>query len=288
MPLGIAVLVVSSDVVEYRETYSHCRTPECYVTFSVSETMESPVFLYYELTNMFRNHRLYLKSRSDEQLAGDDLGESEISEYCEAVQENKDVWAFPNSRLYATEQDAVANPCGLVANSLFNDTFEFVGVEMKRHGISWYEDQERYKRLDNWIDKQWTDVEKEDFSVWMRVAATSTNKKLYGIIEKTLEKGNYTVKIENRYTDVRRWDGEKRLILSTSSAFGGKNKLLGGLLVAVACIALLELVIILVFFRHPNNSCYFQDFDAPIPRGSGVITKPDCESPVEGQALAPI
>lgn len=275
--------------MHYTESYGDCKDKECYVTFEVSEEMEKPVFLYYELTNMYRNHRLYVKSKNDGQLNGENLSKSEISETCENIQEIEDVWASSASSLAASlGTNAVANPCGLVPNSLFNDTFAFVqpAIQMRRHGISWYEDDSRYKKLSNWRSKQWTNVEAEDFSVWMRASATSTTKRLYGVVEQTLKPGNYTVQVSNKYTDVTRWDGDKRLVLSTSSAFGGTNFLLGGLLVAVSCIAFLELLVILICFRSPSRSPFFSDLDPKNALLPAVMnTKQECESP--GQALVP-
>lgn len=289
LPLGIGILVTSSKVVQYSKSYADCKTSECYVSFEVTEDMEEPVFLYYELTEMYRNHRLYVKSLSNEQLAGEDLSKSEISETCENIQEVKDLWAYSGSGVAASlHPEAVANPCGLIANSLFNDTFAFVqpAITMRRHGISWYEDDSRYEKLENWRSKQWTNVEAEDFSVWMRASATTTSKRLYGVVEQTLKPGTYTVKANNRYADVTQWGGDKRLVLSTSSAFGGTNFLLGGLLVAISCIAFLELLLILICFRRPSRSPYFADLDCGIP--ARLNTKPECESPGEALALAPI
>jgi len=288
LPLGIGVIVSSSKVVQYSKSYAECKASECFVTFEVTEDMEEPVFLYYELTEMYRNHRLYVKSRSNEQLAGEDLSKSEISETCENIQEVKDLWAYSGSSVAASlGPEAVANPCGLIANSFFNDSFSFVqpAIEMRRHGISWYEDDSRYEKLENWRSKQWTNVEAEDFSVWMRASATTTSKRLYGVVEQTLKPGNYTVKAINRYADVTKWGGDKRLVLSTSSAFGGTNYLLGSLLVAISCIAFLELLLVLLCFRQPSRSPYFADLDCsahPI-----LNTKPEDGSPGERRVLDP-
>lgn len=158
LSLGIAVLITSSKVVEYTESYSDCTTPVCTVTFDVSEEMEDPVFLYYEVTNMYKNHRLFVKSKDDKQLAGESRSRTELEEYCDDMLEVGDLWleVDPNST-------ALANPCGLIANSLFNDTYSFSShsVKILKTGISWTEDEERYERFsDDWRKTQWTDVEK--------------------------------------------------------------------------------------------------------------------------------
>lgn len=38
--------------------------------FEVKKDMAKPVYVYYELSNFFQNHRTYVKSRSNDQLAG--------------------------------------------------------------------------------------------------------------------------------------------------------------------------------------------------------------------------
>lgn len=45
----------------------------CNVTLDVTDKMEKPVYFYYKLTNYYQNHRLYVKSRNDDQLRGHDV-----------------------------------------------------------------------------------------------------------------------------------------------------------------------------------------------------------------------
>lgn len=83
--------------------------------------MESPVFVYYGLTNFYQNHRKYLISRDYEQLNGAIKAASSLGE-CEPVIYNKDIatplYAWGN-KTAPLDPDAPANPCGLVAKSLF-------------------------------------------------------------------------------------------------------------------------------------------------------------------------
>jgi hypothetical protein len=51
--------------------------------------MDKPVYLYYELNNYFQNHRLYVKSRSFEQLRGDDPEDIDLE--CKGVTEMDDL-----------------------------------------------------------------------------------------------------------------------------------------------------------------------------------------------------
>ncbi|CAK7326040.1 unnamed protein product [Dovyalis caffra] len=85
IPIGIACLVGSRDVVEVVERYeTECipaqnRTNKvqfiqspadktCTISMRIPKRMKKPVYVYYQLDNFYQNHRRYVKSRSDEQL----------------------------------------------------------------------------------------------------------------------------------------------------------------------------------------------------------------------------
>jgi hypothetical protein len=101
-----------------------------FVEIPVISAMSSPIFLYYELTNFYQNHRRYVSSRDDDQLAAGDSVKTEAGAY----QSNCDPW-FQST--YYDSSDKVTNyqyyPCGLVARSVFNDTFT---VSVVRSGSS--------------------------------------------------------------------------------------------------------------------------------------------------------
>ena len=83
--------------------------------------MQAPVFFYYELHNFYQNHRRYIKSRSTSQLAGSNLSVSSISSDCDPVVLNSDLnvlIAMDNQTPLVPS--SAANPCGLIAKSLFN------------------------------------------------------------------------------------------------------------------------------------------------------------------------
>ena len=51
--------------------------------------------------------------------------------------------------------DAPANPCGLIAKSLFNDTYQLLDpsgqtITIKEDNIAWPGDKSRFKRPNNW------------------------------------------------------------------------------------------------------------------------------------------
>ena len=68
------------DSADYAESccIANCSSPfaidrvdrnPCNVTITVTQRMPAPVYLYYKVDNMFQNHRRYLTSRDDQQLA---------------------------------------------------------------------------------------------------------------------------------------------------------------------------------------------------------------------------
>lgn len=91
-----------------------------FVDFQINVDMKAPVYVYYELSNFYQNHRRYVKSRDDDQLAagnGVDPSASAYSSNCD-----------PRSTSSYTSVDGTVTekqlyPCGLVALSVFNDTF---------------------------------------------------------------------------------------------------------------------------------------------------------------------
>ncbi|CAM9445228.1 unnamed protein product, partial [Heterosigma akashiwo] len=113
--IGIAAKVSSDAVTEYKIQYdgdssdpctitSYKQGRECSLTFNIDKDMDGPVYLYYQLTNFYQNHRRYVSSRYDAQLQGSVSAPTD-TDYCSPLTSNG-------------SQDL--NPCGLVANSLFN------------------------------------------------------------------------------------------------------------------------------------------------------------------------
>lgn len=200
--------VIAADI------YSTC---ECLLNFTLSENFERDVFVYYGLSNFYQNHRRYVKSRDDKQLLGY-INPKTLSKDCDPFK-SRDV------RTSTGLKPTPIAPCGAIANSLFNDTFEISIFDEKRHkfspvklvktGIAWATDKSAkfrnpageplseafklYTHPPNWRRQVWqldnkTDsnngFQNEALIVWMRTAALPTFRKLYARVDHSVE-GDY-------------------------------------------------------------------------------------------------
>jgi hypothetical protein len=117
LAFGIALIILTDQIVEYSQRYDQlCKDKEdCQISVKITNEMKGPVFFYYELDNFYQNHRRYVKSRDVDQLKGTIKSGSELSD-CEPVIYMRDL----GIKHASLKDDDPANPCGLIAKSLFN------------------------------------------------------------------------------------------------------------------------------------------------------------------------
>eukprot|EP00253_Pinus_taeda_P003258 PITA_03258 len=271
IPFGVVSLIASHGVVEIVYQYETDCLPlqyrvntdvklayiqdstipkNCSHIIKVPKNMTHPIYVYYQLDNFYQNHRRYVTSINDDQLLYAGSGNTTTGCDPEAT----------------TGNNLAIIPCGLIAWSLFNDTYNFsrgdTSLTVNRKGIAWKSDRE---------DKYGNDVfptnfqnetpiggatlnssiplsGDEDLMVWMRLAALPTFRKLYGRIEEDLkENDSITVNLFNNYNTYT-FGGTKKVVLSTTSFLGGKNNFLG---IAYLTVGALCIFLAMVFlFMH--------------------------------------
>ncbi|KAI9086904.1 hypothetical protein K1719_031065 [Acacia pycnantha] len=277
IPIGVASLFASRDVVEIVDRYESECVPSnytdkvafiqgpanktCVRKLQVKKHMKAPIYVYYQLDNFYQNHRRYVKSRSDAQLRDSDQT---------SISDCKPEDMFNGSRIV---------PCGLIAWSLFNDTYSFSlnnnNLTVNKKKISWKSDREHKfgskvfpKNFPNnfrnsnssaliggaSLNESMPLSEQEDLIVWMRTAALPTFRKLYGRIHTDLNLNDtVTVIVQNNYNTYS-FKGKKKLVLSTTSWLGGKNDFLGIAYLTVGGLCFfLALSFTVVYFIKPRQ-----------------------------------
>ncbi|KAL8984017.1 MAG: hypothetical protein Q9205_001895 [Flavoplaca limonia] len=204
-PNGVTSWKRTNTTHRYRNYTPEEPSQMCSITFNLPHELEPPVFLYYRLTNFYQNHRRYVKSQDTNQLKGDAVSKETIeSSNCDPLRINNDEGTADQGRPFY--------PCGLIANSLFNDSFSnpvLLNVNgrnamnqtynMTNRGIAWDSDKAlygktKYNPTDIAVPKNWRkqypeegysdenpppnlEVD-EEFQVWMRTAGLPAFSKL--------------------------------------------------------------------------------------------------------------
>ncbi|CAM1500656.1 Fc.00g098180.m01.CDS01 [Cosmosporella sp. VM-42] len=235
----------------------------CHLQFDIPESMGPPVLFYYHLTNFYQNHRRYVLSFDNDQLKGSARSYGDIkSSDCTPLEGEKNV-----SKPYY--------PCGLIANSMFNDTFtspvllnppnaksnETWTYHMNNNSdIAWGSDKELYGETKykpdevlpppNWMDRYPGNKYSEDypppnlkeweaFQVWMRTAGLPTFSKLYQRNNtEAMQKGRYEIIVDD-FFPTKDYKGTKSIIISTRTVMGGRNPFLGIAYIVVGGVCIL-------------------------------------------------
>ncbi|CAH6723744.1 probable phospholipid translocase non-catalytic subunit CRF1 [[Candida] jaroonii] len=230
--------------------------PSCHIQFNLPKDLKPPIYLYYQLTNFYQNHRKYVSSYDLEQLKGIAVSKDDLDDDCKPLKFDDD--------------GKIIYPCGLIANSFFNDSISNLTLlnaktsqdnetyPLSQTGISWNSDvNHKYKKTEydpedivpppNWYKmfpngynktnlpdlKTW-----EVFQNWMRTAGLSSFYKLYGVNKHDkLTSGTYEIEIKMNYP-VEIFDGTKSIVITTNSIFGGRNLSLGIIYIIVAIVSL--------------------------------------------------
>ena len=260
--IGIIILIYSGKIQEYSIRYDdhkECENkPICNIKITIDKKMKQPIMVYYQINKFYQNHRRYVKSKSDKQLNGKSfsLKEMKNSGDCAPAETNAEMNKKISMMNNELKDDDLAIPCGLIAKSFFNDKYALYKnsisndnkITIDEKDIAWQADKDIKYKNTNDLSKQWIDMTDEHFIVWMRPAGLPNFRKLWGRIREDLDEGDYVIHIENKY-DVSDFKGEKKFVLSTVNAFGGKNNFLGLSYIIVGGICLILAVIFLIGYN---------------------------------------
>jgi len=214
--------------------------------------MSPPIKVDFVIDPFFQNHPSYLESFSFSELTGS-VGDVQPSKHCKLGSEVN----ASGFRLF---------PCGLQANSLFNDTFTLRDgktgelLHLGTDGIAWQSDLRRFEnpqgyphRLHDfsWLFQRFPTVipklgvRAEALAVWLRPAATPRVQKPYAILADGLRAGQtIDIHIDANFP-VSTIDAKKLLLLTTSGPLGGVSDLFGRFLLAAGSICWLAALLVL-------------------------------------------
>lgn len=229
--LGFPTYITSVNLYEsvnyYNSTYN--------ITINVPKRVKGPVYVMYQLEDVYQNHRRWVQSRDYDQLSGKKIQSSALKS-CDP--RNKDLI---NNTI----------PCGIAAASFFTDkynlTFDGKEIPFSEKNLVSKAEKSKYKSQS---DEDFDYANDERFIAWMKGAALPTFRKIYGTIEDDLVEGDYIMEVEKKYNLT---DGRRAIVLSKHGWIGGRNDFAGIFTIAIAGVCLLIAVLLMVkgvFFKR--------------------------------------
>jgi len=260
--MGIIILVFTAQVKEQKYQYWPCDKSPCptQIDIPINEDMKKPVMIYYQVDGVSQNHRFYMDSKSDKQLKGEEVDPEVLKKdkICEGAFTKGDIKYWQGNQITDSDDDKLAEPCGLIAATYFNDKFtEWTlndGIlfeeedEEDEEKIAYQSDIDTYEKI---LGNDDLDLD-QHFLVWMRPSPFSNPRKLWGRINKDIKQNSkLSFKIEYKY----RFGSNRYIILSTRNIFGGKSMFLGICYIIAGGLSLMASVIFITTYSsfHRKN-----------------------------------
>ncbi|KAA6389747.1 MAG: putative cell cycle control protein [Streblomastix strix] len=251
---GIAVLAPSVSIFE--KVYRYDNTDAKTFEFEVEEDITSPLYILYQLTNFYQNHRRFAISRNYDQLLGGEVAQADLQ------------WCDPRIRKGLEVKSIL--PCGIAAEIIFNDSFtlhkqtemktnegeeeqqeeEIVDpteIVLRKTDIVYASDKEQYINQEGSTQN----ISSDAFIMWMQPAALPYFRKTYGVIDAGLPKGKYQIRIVDQYNVT---SGTKSVVITSRAWFGMKATGLGVLyIICGAIFAVITGIIAWIIFTGPDK-----------------------------------
>ena len=262
LSIGILLIYYSKKYSEIDLDYSNCvpnqeytfslTNKTCRIQFKIPKKFKAPIFVYYKLKNFYLNHRKIIESKNWKELRGEEVNTKASCKdaYLMGEMFSRNSPYYKNEWGHNFSENDVASPCGLLARSYFNDSYNITFdngtyIYINESGIAnQYLKKNFYKRRKNYQVTQWIDVENEHFINWMSTETFSTFRKLWGRINIDLEPGNYYLIVHDNY-DTGRYDSKKSIIIGIANVFG-VNNMFGYFFIAIAIYLFLVVLILWV------------------------------------------
>jgi len=274
--LGAFLLTSASNTFEKIIRYDAL---DSHISFTLDHDLAGPFHLSYEVPSLYVNHKTYVESK-DAFVVGGWLMDYQCdgAEQVDHVRSRRCPLGADCSRdsLYALVATTGAfRPCGLVALSMFADTFELVNTDdgtnitMDQRDIALPGDEAIYEGkilkegshftvegVRSWLKGPLY----EHFKVWYRTSPSPTVRNLWATFDGPLKAGNYEVKFpvnDAIWTDawISAEKPKKRVILSQAHTLGsvGSFWLMGVLSIVACCI---QVVMTIFFLTVPLLRAY--------------------------------
>lgn len=243
----------------------------CTVQIPITTKLQAPIGVYYQVENFYSTHSRYLRSVSFQQMR--EPSALSATSDCTPAKKFGDTPksdVFINSTLYDTVAPLTMYPCGLQAQSFFNDRFDMPCIISQGRCVqlltdgSWNSsavlteaDRQRFKARQataaetqlNVRGFQMPSVDNVDFINWMHPSASSTQRRLYRVIGQDLEAGTTLQFTVRSAFSVSKWSGTKSLTIAEIGPLGTHQNFIGFMFIGVALVFLAAAALFAVRFK---------------------------------------
>lgn len=238
LAIGITMALLGRTIDTVFIQYKESETDP--IKFEVKQTLYSPVYMYYRITNFYASHKKY---------TNDSIYNISDQNRCLAVNKLRELVDFrcfngKNTLYPGDEGDKICDmttmdmdifnrdiyPCGISSATIMTDEYRIcTNSDLK----NCYEhtmpvdsrDSDIFRNLFEYDENKlvWIDPMNIRLRRWNVSAFGPNFQVLYGIIEQDIPAGTYYLNVKNNTWPSNEWNAEKGIALVTTTIFGGKS-----------------------------------------------------------------